>query len=139
VSLKGGPELAARLKALKLAFKPMGRQWAQGTAELIRHTAPVKTGRLRSSVRVKSATQRRAQVGAVFYGHILDAGSKEYDIVPRKASYLAFAGRDGRTIFSKKVHKPRQAPMGFAARAAREELRRTPLGDSLIKSWNEAA
>ena len=139
MSLKGGPELAARLKALKLAFKPMGRQWATGTAAIIRNTAPSRTGRLRRSVRVKSATQKRAQVGAVYYGHILDAGSKPYDIVPRKGSTLAFQGRDGRTIFSKKVHKPRQAPMGFAARAARESLRRTPLGDSLIRSWNEAA
>jgi hypothetical protein len=139
VSLKGGPELAARLKALKLAFKPMGRQWATGTAAIIRRTAPSRTGRLRASVKVKSVTQKRAQVGALYYGHILDAGSKAHDIVPRKAGSLAFTGRDGRTIFSKKVHKPRQAPMGFAARAAHEELRRTPLTESLIAEWNRAA
>ena len=139
MSLRGGPELAARIKALKLAWKPIGRQWATGTAQIIRQTAPRKTGKLAASVKVKSVTQKRAQVGAIYYGHIIDAGSKAHDIVPRKAATLAFPGRDGRTIFSKKVHKPRQAGLGFAGRAAREELRRTPLSEPLIAEWNRAA
>jgi hypothetical protein len=65
-SLKGSPQLLARLKALKLAFKPMGRDWATDTARSAERSAPRRSGALARSFRVKSATQRRAVVNAIW-------------------------------------------------------------------------
>lgn len=138
MSLKGGPELRARLRALKLAFKPVGRQWADETARLARAYVPVRTGRLQRSIRRKNATQTKATVFAHYTGVFVDRGTKAHDEVPRRASSLVFQA-GGQTIFAKKVHKPRTQPNRFAARAAHEAFERSPLAEELIREWNRAA
>lgn len=138
MALRGGPELRARLKAIKVAFKPVGKQWADETARLARAAAPVRTGTLRNSIHRKNASQKKATVSAVFYGRILDVGAKEHDIKARRASTLAFPV-GGQTIFAKKTHHPRQAPLGFATNAAHKALRDNPMAETLVKEWNAAA
>lgn len=138
-SLKGAPELKARLRALKRAFKPLGRQWATDTAEFSRRYVTIRTGKGRASIRVKNASQTRATVSALWYIGILDQGAKAHIERPRKARALVFKGPAGRTIFTSKVAKPPQKGRGFAARAAQDALRRHPMAESLIAAWNEAA
>jgi hypothetical protein len=59
MSLKGKRELNARLKALRTVFKPIGKAWGKSAVAESRSRIPVKTGKLKRSVRVTSATQIR--------------------------------------------------------------------------------
>ena len=139
MSLRGGKELRARLKAIRQAFKPIGKVWADHTAESARRRVPVKTGRLKASIRRRNATQRKATVVAHYSANFVDAGTKEHVIRARRAPRLVFEGRDGRTIFAKKVNHPRTRPQRFKREAADEGLRKTPMAEELIKLWNSAA
>lgn len=138
MALRGAPELRARLRALKVAFKPVGRTWAEKTRDLAKASAPRRTGKGAASIRVRNASMTKASVGAMYYMHILDRGAKAYDIRPRKARTLVFQA-SGRTIFAKKVHKPAQSGTGFATKAAETALRQTPMLGEIIKAWNAAA
>ena len=137
-TLRGGKELKARIKALKLAFKPIGRTWGRETVSLSRSAVPVRTGRLRKSIRVRNATQKRTTVVAHFTAYFIDAGTKPHDIRPRKARRLVFEV-SGRTIFARKVHHRGTKARPFRVRAANEALRRTDVKAQLIDVWNEAA
>lgn len=139
MSLKGGRELRARLKAIKQTFKPAGREWADETAAIAKTLVPVKTGRLHGSIRRKNASMRKATVAAHYSAFFVDKGTKAHTIAPRRASGLIFQGRSGQTIFARKVNHPRTSAHPFRERAAREGLRRRPMVASLIKLWNAAA
>jgi hypothetical protein len=136
--LRGAPELRARLQALKVAFKPIGRKWAETTVTVMRPQVPVKTGKGRSTVRVKNASMTRATVSAIYYMGILDKGAKAHTFGPRRAKMLRFEV-GGRTVFAKRVTQRARAGMGFAGRAGREALRRNPMAATLIGQWNRAA
>lgn len=138
MSLKGGPELRARLKAIRLTFKEYGRPWADTTAEEARKRVPVATGRLRQSIRRKSVTQRKATVVGHYSANFVDAGSREHDIVPRRKPLLIFEA-GGRTIFARKVHKQRIGPRRFKRASAEAALRRHPMSETLTRLWNKAA
>lgn len=137
-TLKGGPELKRRLAAIKLAFKPIGRQWADETAKAGRTMVPVRTGRLRKSIRRKNATQKRATVAAHYTAYFIDKGTVPHDIKAKRAKGLVFEGRHG-TIFARKVHHRGIKARPFRERMAHEGLRRTPMADAIIKQWNAAA
>jgi len=136
--VKGTKQLNARLRAIKQTFKPAGREWAEEAVEVMRSSVPSKTGRLRRSFRVKSATQRRAQVGGHYTAFFIDKGTKAHAIRARKAPRMIFQA-GGQTIFAKKVNHPATRAQPFRGRAAREALRRRPMAVSLIKLWNKAA
>lgn len=138
MSLKGGPELRARLRAIKLSFKPVGREWADETAKVMRTIAPSDTGKGKQTIRRKNATQRRATVAAIYYLGIVDKGSRPHDITAKPGKTLAFRV-GGRTVFAKKVHQRGLRGRQFAIRASREALRRHPMAQSLIDQWNRAA
>lgn len=140
-SLKGSAEYKARLKAIKQTFRPYGRKWATSTTKHARSGAQFndRTGKGRKSIRVKSASQKRATVVASYYVAILDKGNKAYTIVPRRSPYLVFPGSDGRTVFSRKVNKPASRGLGFAKRAALQGRADVPMVDELIRQWNGAA
>lgn len=138
MSLKGGPELRARLKAIRVAFKPIGRTWADGAVDELRQKVPVRTGKTRRSFRVKSATQRKAVVVGSFTAYFIDAGPVRHTILAKRAPNLVFQGRHG-TIFAKKVNHPGYRGRPFRGRAAHEALRKNPMAQSIIKQWNEAA
>ncbi len=150
MSLKGGPELRARLRAIKQSFKPIGKGWATDTAAHARSHVPHRTGRLMRSIRVKNASQRKATVVGHFSANFVDAGTKAHDIRPKKSRTLAFTGTvsgpsigggssGGRTIFSKRVHHPRTKAQRFKRAAALEGLRKNPMALEVIRQWNEAA
>src|SRR5512134_2844121 len=109
--LKGTPELRARLRAIKTAFKPIGREWADTTAKLAKASAPVRTGKGKRSIRRKHASMRRASVQAIWYMRFVDRGAKPHIIRPKSLSGSRRGGAGsarslrfeagGRTIFSK--------------------------------------
>ena len=137
--MKGSPELKARLRAIKLSFKPIGKGWATETAAYAQTHVPKKTGRLSRSIRVRNASQRKATVVGHYSANFVDAGTKAHDIVPKKSRAITFKGSAGRTIFSKKVHHPRTRAQPFKRKAALEGLRKNPMALEVIKAWNEAA
>jgi hypothetical protein len=137
-NLKGAPQLKARLKAIRETFKPLGREWADEVVIVARPMVPVVTGRLRGSIRRKSATGRKATVVAHYSASFIDAGTKAHTIVPKRSGGLYFTD-GGRTVFAKKVNHPRTQARPFRQRAAEEGLRRHPLDEALVKQWNGAA
>lgn len=137
MSLQAGAELKTRLKALRLAFKPYGRKWGETAAEIARPKVPKRTGRLRESIRLKNATQRKAKVVAHYTAYFVDAGPKRHVIAAKGKGLIFTAG--GRTIFTKKVNHPGYRGRPFRAAAAHEALRRHPLSEGLIDAWDDAA
>jgi len=137
-TLEGSTQLKARLKAIRETFKPLGREWADEVVTVARPMVPVVTGRLRNSIRRKSATGRKATVVAHYSASFIDAGTKAHGIKPKRAAGLYFTDA-GQTVFAKKVDHPRTQARPFRVRAAQEGLRRHPLDEALIKQWNGAA
>lgn len=137
-ALKGKKELSARLKALRLAFKPIGREWAEKTVEASRPQIPAITGKTRRSLRVRHANQKRATVYGSFVAGILDKGAKAHVIRPKKAGRLVFQS-GGQTIFARRVHHRGVKGRHYARRAAAEAMRKTPAAELLIREWNKAA
>lgn len=136
--LKGTPALRRRMRAIGLAFKPIGAEWAETAADLGNAAVPVRTGRLRTSHRKRNATMKRATVVAHFTSTFVDGGTAPHRIEPKRAGRLRFQ-EGGRTIFARKVNHPGARAQPYKERVAREALRRTPMADILIKEWNEAA
>jgi hypothetical protein len=137
-NLKGSRELKARLRALKLAFKPIGRKWGRASITAGRPMVPVRTGRLRRSMRILSATQKKTRVGAHYTAYFVDKGPKPHDIFPKTAKGLVFQGRHG-TVFARMVHHRGYRGRPFRKRMAEEGLRNTPMAQTLIDQWNSAA
>lgn len=137
-TIKGAPQLRARLKAIQQTFKPYGKLWAETAAREASHRVPVRTGRLRKSFRRRNATAKRATVVGHYSGNFVDAGSVAHDIKAKKAPRLIFEA-GGRTIFARKVHKQRIAAHRFKRPAAEAALNKHPMSETLIKLWNAAA
>ena len=138
-SLRGTPQFKARLRAVKTAFKPMGRDWADDTARESNRSAPRgATGRLSRSHKRKSATLNKATVVAIFYGLFVNRGAKPHTIEARNAPSLVFQA-SGRTIFAKKVHHTGVRGTRYVDRAASHALHRNVNAAALIDAWNDAA
>lgn len=135
--LRGGGDLRKRLAALKLAFKPIGRQWGNRTVVRYRASVPSRTGKTRGSFRVRNATQKRAVVGGSFVAYFIDKGPVAHDIKGKKGPLVFQAS--GRTIFARQVHHRGYRGRPFRDRQARAALRETPMADALVKAWNDAA
>lgn len=138
MALKGSRELRARLKALRLAFKPIGREWGDEAVKQSATRVPVRTGRLRKSFRVRNNTQRKTTVVGHYTAYFVDKGPKPHTIKSKRARTLVFP-IGGRTIFSRAVHHRGYRARPFRERAAREALRRTPAAQKVIEQWNRAA
>ena len=137
--LKGSRELRSRLKAIKVAFKPYGRKWGRASITAGRPMVPVRTGRLRKSMRILSATEKKTRVGAHFTAYFVDKGPKPHTIEPKNFSALVFKGRSGQTIFARQVHHRGYRGRPFRKRMAEEGLRQVPMAVELVNSWNRAA
>lgn len=142
-NLKGSVELKDRLKAVRLAFKPIGRRWADTAVDLGGPKLPVRPssmhagdkhapGRLHGSIRRKTATQRKAVVGAHYTAYFIDAGVKPHSMTKRTPGV-----KQDRTVFAKKHPGYRARP--FRAYIAHESLRRHPMAETLIDEWNKGA
>ncbi len=137
-TLKGERELRARLAAIKEVSKPILRKWGRSDILLMRQQVPSRTGRLRRSFRVTSATKTKVRVGGHFTAYFVDAGPKPHDIKPKSHPFLVFKD-GGRTIFARRVHSRGYAARPFRARAAHQALSDNPQAVELIKLWNDAA
>ena len=137
-NLQGGEQLKARLRAMRLAFKPMGKDWATDTAQQSNRTAPQRTGRLSRSHKVKSVTQRKATVVALFYGVFVNRGTRPHTIKARNAPALIF-NVGGRTIFARSVHHRGSRGTRYVDKAAHRALAKHVDKDALIEAWNKGA
>ena len=137
-TLKGAKELRRRLKAIRQVFKPVGRTWADDTADRARRYVPKRTGKTARSIRRKNASQKRASVQAVYTARILMAGSKPHAMRPKKMQAMRF-NVAGQPRFAKKVQHPGHKSNDFAEKAAKEALAKNPMAEELVRLWNEAA
>lgn len=139
MALQGTAQLNARLRAMRQSFKPMGKDWATATAKQSNRTAPHgATGRLSSSHKVKSATQRKATVVAIFYGLFVNRGTKPHAIKAKNAPSLIFTA-GGRTIFARAVRHRGMRGTRYVDKAAQSALREHVSVKALIDAWNRAA
>jgi hypothetical protein len=136
--LKGADDLRRRLNSLKKAYKPIGRKWGRASINAGRPMVPVLTGRLRRSMRIISATEKRTKVGAYYTAYFVDKGPKPHTITAKKARGLVFQGRRG-TVFTRQVHHRGYRGRPFRKRMAEEGLRQTPMAQEIVDAWNKAA
>lgn len=134
-NLRGKEEYKARLRAISLSFKPIGRTWADKTVPIAKDIVPVRTGRLRASFRRRLANMKRATVVGHYTGYFVDAGPVPHTIKAKTGGTLVFRGRRG-TVFARAVHHRGYRARPFRRRAAEEGLRRTPMADIVIRQWN---
>lgn len=150
ISLKGGPELMARLESLDGAFVPIGKRWQREAIEVGRPRIPQRTGDTRRSLRAGAVGEKtinnrsgsarlQARVLGSHIAYFIDSGVRPHAITPRAggSGTLAWKGSEG-TIFAKSAKHPGYRKRPFRARMAREGLRRTPMAQELIDKWNEA-
>lgn len=138
MSLKGSREFKARLRAIKLAFKPAGKAWGIDAVSELRARTPKRTGATARSYRIRNNTQRKTTVVGSFVANFLDAGTKEHDIKAKNAKTLRF-NAGGRIVFAKKVHRRRTSGHHFKRAAALRALEKSPVTAEVIRQWNEAA
>lgn len=140
VALRGAPELLARLQALDGTFRVVGSRWQREAIDVGRPRIPARTGETRRSLRPGGTAEGRgrarlqARVVGSHVAYFIDSGVKPHG--PKRAQVLAWKGSQG-TIFARKVKGYRKRP--FRARMAREGIKRTPMAQSLIDQWNDAA
>lgn len=134
ISLKGGPELMARLGALGASFIPIARRWQREAIDAGRPRIPSRTGATRRSLRPGRYGRKFARVEGSYIAYFIDSGVKPHG--PKRATTLAWQGSGG-TIFAKRVKGYRKRP--FRARMAREGLRQTPMAQTVVDQWNGAA
>jgi hypothetical protein len=137
-NLKGADDLRRRLNDLKKAYKPIGRKWGRASINAGRPMVPVLTGRLRKSMRITSATEKKTRIGAHYTAYFVDKGPKPHIIKAKRAKGLVFQGRKG-TVFVRQVHHRGYRGRPFRKRMAEQGLRETPMAQEIIDAWNKAA
>lgn len=138
MSLKGATQLRGRLRVARLAFKDYGRNlWAPETVRRAKSRVAVRTGKTRASIRIKSATQRKAVVQAAYGARFVESGAQAHDIKPRKKRALKWQARG--TVFVKRAHKGAQGAHPFLRNSARDALLEHGFQDHLVEIWNSAA
>ena len=152
-TLVGADDLKARLKALRQGvFKPAAKAWAQEAADIARSevggmSMPYSGDNLKRSkpqaqllpsIKVKSATMRKAVVVASYHSYFVDAGPKAHSLRARKSRPKSGAGR---TIFAATARKrhPGYAARPFRGKAAARAYEKHPVQDYVYKAWNGAA
>lgn len=138
VTIRGGRELKARLRAIKTAFKPVARDWTDQTTKLARQRVRVVSGKTHASIRRKNASQTKASVQAGGGARFLEVGTKEHAISPKRMGSLKF-NSNGRPIFAKRVKHPGSRAQPFLRSSGRDALEKMDLLRNLIDLWNRAA
>jgi len=95
---------------------------AEQIASYMRQEVPVRSGKLRDSIRVK-VMDDRIEIGpeGADYGVYVHYGTKPHEIHAKKGGTLAFQVGN-RTVFATVVHHPGTQPNPFAERAAKRFL-----------------
>lgn len=96
--------------------------FADQIAAKMAQEAPVRTGKLRDSIRVKNLGDS-IEIGpeGADYGVYVQYGTPPHDIRPKNAKALRFE-INGKTVFATVVHHPGTKPNPFATRAAQAFL-----------------
>jgi len=139
MALKGERELLRRLDATQRLPKIVGVNWADADVNLNRTRVPVRTGRLRASFRVRTATARRAVVIGHYTAYFVDAGPRPHNIKPKRGHRALKFQDGGRTVFARRVHSRGYRARPFRRRAAEDALRRAKMAQTFIDLWNKAA
>ena len=127
MKLTGARELRARFKALRQVFKPIGRQWADGTVRRAKGRVRVRSGRTKNSIRRQNATQRKAAVSAGYGARFLDKGTVPHELRPRKVRAMKFTVA-GRPMFAKHVRHPGSKPQHCVSHGGSVFSGSTPIG-----------
>lgn len=140
MKLTGARELRARFKALRGAFKPLGRDWADRTVVAARGRVRVKSGKTRATIRRQNATQRKATVVAGGGARFLDKGTVPHTLNARRFVGMSFPhSKTGQPVFAKRVRHPGAKAYPFLRVSAREQLHRSDNVNQIIRLWNRAA
>ncbi len=131
--------MQARLKALRLSFKPIGKKWAEDFVDIGKPRIPVATGKTRRVMRVRNVTQRRATVTGSFVAYFIDKGPKAHIIKPKRHTALRFNAKSGAPVFARQVHHRGYRARPFRQRTADEAMRRNPMAKTVIDAYNKAA
>jgi hypothetical protein len=152
VSLKGGKQLMARLKAIGDTKLLLGRIALDGVAEAKR-LVPRRTGNLGRTIRLGRVSATSAEILAggtqkVGYAAAVEFGSGPRIIVPRRAKVLAWGGE--RTLggrlrkgaranhFARRVKHPGTRAKPYLRPGVLTALQRAG-PDWIVKQWNGAA
>lgn len=127
--LIGAAQLEARLGRLSQVGPRVKKAWAPEAARRIRGSIPVRTGQTRGSVHPTADAVRGSHVVA-----ILDAGARDHDEQPRRASVLRFS-EGSNTIFARRVHHPGIKGKGFIAKDGKAALRQVGTA-GIVQAWN---
>lgn len=137
-TLIGGPQLKARLEAMKAVPAGFAEQWADDAKSRIKQTHPPakREASRRFSTKVDGL---RAAVYGAFWWVFVDRGTKAHDIKGEGAdnppNVLKFKA-GGLTIFAKKVRHPRTQRRPFITNAAKDALSASRFSDLVVQSWN---
>lgn len=111
VGLRG----AAALVAGGVFARTVGTPAATLLAERIRAEAPVRSGKLRASIRVEGGGAS-LRIMAVGYAGYVTAGTRPHLIAPRNAKVLRFTA-GGQIVYASLVNHPGTKPNDFPRRA----------------------
>jgi len=98
---------------------------ADRLAEEMRERAPVRTGRLRDSIKVVRIGQVRFVGPTVPYAPYVEFGTRPHIIRPRRARALRFE-MEGRTVFAMYVRHPGFRGRFFVRRSIKAVMREIP-------------
>lgn len=131
--LTGVETLIRRLEDLSPSVRrAIGQRWADETVKAARQRV---RGRIGESIHVVEVSPLRARVGGSFKTSFIEKGARAHTEVPRRARAMRFSS-GGRTVFAKKVFKPRLAAHPFKEASAREGWDRARAADELRDAWS---
>lgn len=151
-SVKGMPQLRARIEGLKRSTDAVPRQWALKTTQLAKqyHRPNKKTGITSASIAPRSVTRTGAEVKAGGAAIFLEMGTRPHVIRPKKGKFLRFAAKGSgvrlsgaprtgsKVVFAREVNHPGTKAYPFMRPAARDAL--GEIGAKvMVDAWNDAA
>ena len=146
MTVKGFPELRARLDSIGRPGMPILGKWQHNTTVQARSTAPSRTGRGRASIHPSKLTETRAEVRGAYWLIFMDRGTKAHIIEPKGISGGGRGGKSntkalrfewkGETVFARKVHRRRMRRRPFLTKAAQDGLKSGIFSDAIIQLWN---
>lgn len=161
VVIHGEAQLQARLMALQRVGKPIMGIVGQRAVREQKLLVPRKTGNLRRTIHLASATAREARTEAsASYAAAVEFGTRPHVIRAKNGKALRFAnGRGGAQVtlagrvrsssvrklgsgayvFRSAVHHPGTRAQPFMVPGARKAIDAAGLRDIVVKAWNEAA
>ena len=150
--MTGGRQLKARIKAIGDTSQLLRGIQIETIAEAKR-LVPRKTGFLGRSIVPGSVTDTLAIVYVnAPYAAAIEFGGKEYDIVPKRASVLAWPAKEGAKrlsgrarkgtargdmAFAMKVHHPKTKAQPFIVPAVKKATRDSGV-QAIVEVWNKA-